>query len=122
MLLTDITEQKRAQSALVRLAQELEERVETRTSELADKNRHLQWEMAERSRGEQERQRLETRCAARERLESLAKLAAGIAHDFNNLLVGVLATPTCRWARARFRPRCANHCRSSSSRRWRPPT
>ncbi len=90
MLVTDISERKRAEAALFKLARELEERVEARTSELADKNRRLQFEIAERSRAEQERQQLEARLRSAERLESLAKLAGGIAHDFNNLLVGVL--------------------------------
>ena len=45
-------------------------------------------EVAEAS--EIERERLEVRMVADQRLEGIALMASGIAHDFNNLLVGIL--------------------------------
>lgn len=48
VMLSDITERRRAEKALQRARQELEERVRERTAELNDMNRALQTEIAER--------------------------------------------------------------------------
>ncbi len=53
---TDITPRKRAEDALWRLNEELEERVQKRTFELARLNETLQSEIAERTRAEQKAQ------------------------------------------------------------------
>lgn len=43
-------------------------------------------DITEQRRVQQERQRLETRLAEAQKLESIGRLAGGIAHDFNNML------------------------------------
>jgi signal transduction histidine kinase len=60
------------------LTNTLERRVDERTQQLADANRRLRTEMAERQR---------TELALR--LEALGQLTGGIAHDFNNLLTTI---------------------------------
>jgi PAS domain S-box-containing protein len=72
----DITEAKLA-------ADQLERRVQDRTSELAAANRQLLAEMSER-------ERVEATMLRMQRLEAVGQLTAGVAHDFNNLLTVVL--------------------------------
>jgi PAS domain S-box-containing protein len=79
----DLTERKRAAQALQKAHDELEQRIQERTADLAASNASLQHEIAER-------QRLEDELLKTRKLESVGLLAGGIAHDFNNILTAIL--------------------------------
>ena len=79
----DITEKKRAEAEIKEAREELEQRVERRTSALKAANDQLKEEMDRRSKMEDELLKMQ-------KLDSIGLLAGGIAHDFNNILTGVI--------------------------------
>ena len=88
--LIDITERKRAEDALRKIQENLEQRVRERTQELELAIEFLRREMEERRLAEEEHRKLEAHVQMSQRLESMGVLAGGVAHEFNNLLTSIM--------------------------------
>ena len=68
------------------LYDQLEQRVEQRTRELAAANEELKREITERERAEDERRALEIKALTQSKLANLGEVAAGLAHEINQPL------------------------------------
>jgi PAS domain S-box-containing protein len=85
----DLSAQKRSEAELRHLAETLEQRVSARTGELADANKQLTREIAERERADARLQELQIELFHAARLSAAGQMAAALAHELNQPLTAV---------------------------------
>jgi signal transduction histidine kinase len=86
----DLSVQKRSEAQLLHLTEVLEQRVTERTLELAQANKRLVAEIAERERTDARLQRLQLEFFHAARLSAAGHMAAALAHELNQPLTAVV--------------------------------
>lgn len=87
----DLTERKRAEEALRRAHDQLEERVRMRTMDLVEANRRLQAEIQERKRAEEVLHQAQDELVQAAKLAAIGQMSAGITHELNQPLAAIRA-------------------------------
>lgn len=90
-------ERKLAEEALKQAHEELELRVEERTLQLVETNKHMKQEIEERKRAEKELKSTQAQLVQSGKLASIGELAAGIAHELNQPLMVIRTTGQFIW-------------------------
>ena len=85
-----MSQRRRAEEALQKLAGELESKVRERTAELASANHKLRSEMNEHQRAEEALQETQAELAHVSRLMTLGELTASISHEVNQPIAAVV--------------------------------
>ncbi|MBF0412390.1 MAG: response regulator [Desulfamplus sp.] len=85
-----VTKRNDAELSLRKAHEELEQRVEERTLELAMNNAQLNQEIIDHKASEEKRKKLEAELRQSRKMEAIGTLSGGIAHEFNNLLAIIL--------------------------------
>ena len=89
-LLGSNTQRKNAEKELIRLNEELGEKVRERTQNLSKANEALRNEVQKHQEALIEKNEIEAQLRHAQKMEAIGTLAGGVAHDFNNILTPIL--------------------------------